>query len=261
MVPSLPKASQEASRLLNHCGPGNFAEAFRAIRTNVLFSSADEGCRSLVVTSTRPGEGKTLVAANLAIALAQSGQRVLLFDADLRKPRVHDVFDQRLEPGLSNLMVGQAKASEVMRKSAVSGLWLLPAGRIPPNPAELLGSKRFKDFQSTLRRHFDWIVIDSPPVMAVTDPSIVAHAADGVVFVVGAEMTARHAAQSALEQLESANARIIGAILNRVDVQRNSYYYSQYYQREYLDYYTPPAAAATAAVSQSVRSKVSILSL
>jgi succinoglycan biosynthesis transport protein ExoP len=245
MVPSLPKGSAEASRLLNDGAPSSFVEAFRAIRTNVLFSSADEGCRSVVVTSTRPGEGKTVVAANLAIALAQSGHRVLLFDADLRKPRVHEVFNQQLEPGVSNLMVGRAKASEAMRKTSVSGLWVLPAGRIPPNPAELLGSKRFKDFQSSLREHFDWIVIDSPPVMAVTDPSIVAHAADGVIFVVGAEMTARHAAQSAIDQLESANAHIIGAILNRVDVQRNAYYYSQYYRREYVDYYTPqPAAAA-----------------
>lgn len=242
MVPSLTKGVNETSRLINNSPPSNFAEAFRTIRTNVVFSSADEGCRSLVVTSTRPGEGKTLVAANLAIALAQSGQRVLLFDADLRKPRVHEVFNQKLEPGLSNLMVGQAKASDVMRKSGIPGLWLLPAGHIPPNPAELLGSRRFKDFQSTLREHFDWIVLDSPPVMAVTDPSIVAHAADGVVFVVGAEMTARHAAQSALEQLESTNARIVGAVLNRVDVQRNSYYYSQYYRREYLDYYTPQSA-------------------
>lgn len=245
MVPSLPKGSAEASRLLNDGAPSSFVEAFRAIRTNVLFSSADEGCRSIVITSTRPGEGKTLVAANLAIALAQSGHRVLLLDADLRKPRVHEVFNQPLEAGVSNLMVGRAKASEAMRKTSVSGLWVLPAGRIPPNPAELLGSKRFKDFQSSLRQHFDWIIIDSPPVMAVTDPSIVAHTADGVIFVVGAEMTARHAAQSAIDQLESANAHIVGAVLNRVDVQRNAYYYSQYYRREYVDYYTPrPAAAA-----------------
>jgi capsular exopolysaccharide synthesis family protein len=199
-----------------------------------------------VVTSTRPGEGKTLVAANLAIALAQSGRRVLLFDADLRKPQIHEVFDQKPEPGLSNLIVGQAKVSEVMRRGAISGLWLLPAGRVPPNPAELLGSRRFKDFQSSLREHFDWIVIDSPPVMAVTDPSIVAHEADGVVFVVGAEMTARRAAQTALEQLESANAQVVGAVLNRVDVQRNSYYYSHYYRREYLDYYTPQPVASGA---------------
>jgi capsular exopolysaccharide synthesis family protein len=246
MVPSLTEERKETSGLLTGGAPSNFAEAFRTIRTNVVFSSADEGCRSLVVTSTRPGEGKTLVGANLAIALAQSGQRVLLFDADLRKPRVHQMFNQKLEPGLSNLMVGQAKASEVMRKSGIPGLWLLPAGHVPPNPAELLASRRFKDFQSTLREHFDWIVLDSPPVMAVADPSIVAHAADGVLFVVGAEMTARHAAQSALEQLESSNARIVGAVLNRVDVLRNSYYYSQYYRREYLDYYTPQPAVARA---------------
>jgi capsular exopolysaccharide synthesis family protein len=245
MIPSLPKGKGEAMLLNESAAPSGFVEAFRAIRTNVLFSSADEGCRTVVVTSTRPGEGKTLVAANLAIALAQSGHRVLLFDGDLRKPRVHEVFDRPLEPGVSNLMVGRAKASEAMQKSDIPGLWLLPAGRIPPNPAELLGSKRFKDFQFSLRQHFDWIIIDSPPVMAVTDPSILAHAADGVIFVVGSEMTARSVALSAIDQLESSNAHIVGAILNRVDIQRNSYYYSQYYRREYVDYYTPrPAAAA-----------------
>ena len=138
--------------------------------------------------------------------------------------------------------MGQATVSEVMRRGAIAGLWLLPAGRVPPNPAELLGSQRFKDFQSSLREHFDWIVIDSPPVMAVTDPSIVAHAADGVVFVVGAEMTARRAAQTALEQLETASAQVVGAVLNRVDVQRNSYYYSHYYRPEYGRYYVSAPA-------------------
>jgi succinoglycan biosynthesis transport protein ExoP len=245
MVPSLPKGSDESSGLLSGGAPASFVEAFRAIRTNILFSSTDEGCRSVVITSTRPGEGKTLVAANVAISLAQSGNRVLLLDADLRKPRVHSVFNQVQDPGVSTLLVGRAKASEAIRKSTVDGLWILPAGRIPPNPAELLGSKRFKEFHHSLRQHFDWIVIDSPPVMAVTDPTVVANVANGVIFVVGAEMTARHAAQSAIDQLESANAQMLGAILNRVDVQRNAYYYSQYYQREYLDYYTPqPAAAA-----------------
>ena len=245
MVPALPKGTDESTGLLSSGAPASFVEAFRAIRTNILFSSTDEGCRSIVITSTRPGEGKTLVAANIAISLAQSGNRVLLLDADLRKPRVHSVVHEQQDPGVSTLLVGRAKASEAIRKSAIPGLWVLPAGRIPPNPAELLGSKRFKEFHQSLRQHFDWIVIDSPPVMAVTDPTVVANVANGVIFVVGAEMTARHAAQSAIDQLDSANAQMLGAILNRVDVQRNAYYYSNYYQREYLDYYTPqPVAAA-----------------
>src|SRR5690606_7430241 len=147
--------------------PANFSEAFRALRTNVLFSTAQEGSKSVVVTSTGPGEGKSMVAANMAIGLAQSGQRVLLIDGDLRKPKVHEALGIAQEPGLSNLLVGRSKASETVRKTSVGGLWALPAGRTPPNPAELVGSARFRDFIASLKDHFDWILIDSPPVMAV----------------------------------------------------------------------------------------------
>jgi succinoglycan biosynthesis transport protein ExoP len=218
--------------------PANFSEAFRAFRTNVMFSSAQEGARSLVITSTGPGEGKSTVTSNLAISLAQAGQRVLLIDGDMRKPKAHEIFGFPQEPGLSNLLVGSGKASESVRKTTVPGLWVLGAGRIPPNPAELLGSQRFRDFVTSLKEHFDWIVIDTPPVMAVTDATLVAHYASGVVFVVGAEMTSRHAAKRALDQLQHANARFVGGVLNRVDLERNAYYYSQYYRREYISYYS-----------------------
>jgi len=245
MVPALFDGITE-NPLINNAVPNNFSESFRAIRTNLLFSSADEGSRSVVVTSTAPGEGKTVVAGNLAMALAQAGQRVLLIDADMRKPRVHMVFEMTQEPGLSNVLVGNAKSSDAIRTTSVPGLWVMPAGLLPPNPAELLGSKRFKDFMASLGGHFDWVMIDTPPVMAVTDSSVVAHMATGVVFVVGSEMTSRHAAARAIEQLGHARGKFIGAVLNRVDLQHNSYYYSPYYRREYSDYYTPvkrPSAA------------------
>ena len=171
------------------------------------------------------------------MGFAQAGQRVLLIDADMRRPRVHEVFGQKQEPGLSNLMVGNAKASACVRKSGVPGLWVMAAGRIPPNPAELLGSKRFRDFLASLHDYFDWVIVDTPPVMAVTDASITANAASGVVFVVGAEMTSRQAARAAVAQLEQGRARFVGAVLNRVELERNSYYYSQYYRREYGTYY------------------------
>jgi len=237
LLPALGRKAEEAYPLLNNGVPPNFSEAFRGIRTNVLFSSAQEGSRSIVVTSTAPGEGKSMVASNLAISLAQAGQRVLLIDADMRKPKSQDIFGIAQEPGLSNVLVGNAKASESVRKSMVSGLWVLPAGRIPPNPAELLGSARFRDFVTSLKDHFDWVIVDSPPVMAVTDASLIAHLASGVVFVVGSEMTSRHAAKRALDQLEHANAKFVGAVLNRVDLKHNAYYYSQYYRREYTAYY------------------------
>jgi succinoglycan biosynthesis transport protein ExoP len=238
MLPAIPpRPAGESQPLLTSGVPPNFIEAFRVIRTNVLFSSADQGSRSLLVTSTSPGEGKSLVASNLAMSLGQIGDRVLLIDADMRKPRVHEIFDVPQEPGLSNLLVGNAKTSEALRKAGPSGLWLLPAGRIPPNAVELLGSQRFHEFLRSLAADFEWVVIDSPPVMAVADAAVVAHSATDVLFVVGAEMTARQAAQRAIERLQQARARMLGAVLNRVDLDRHAYFYSQYYRREYTAYY------------------------
>ncbi|MBI2833505.1 MAG: polysaccharide biosynthesis tyrosine autokinase [Acidobacteria bacterium] len=243
-IPVIGARGDVSAPLLNNGVPANFAEAFRSVRTNVLFSSAGEGTKSIVVTSTGPGEGKTLMASNLAVAIAQAGQRVLLIDADMRRPRIHDLFSIGQEPGLSNLMVGNAKASKAVQKSSVPGLWLLPSGLTPPNPAELLGSQQFKDFLNSLDAHFDWIVIDSPPVMAVTDASVVAHVSSGVLFVIGAEMTSRHAARAAIERLDGVHARFVGAVLNRVDLERNAYYYSHYYRRDYGEYYSRSAKHA-----------------
>lgn len=240
LVPALDESNR--SPMINNGVPASFAEAFRSVRTNILFSSTQEGGKSLVVTSTGPGEGKTVVSTNLAMALAQAGQRVLLVDADMRKPRVHTMFQYAQEPGLSNVLVGTSKASDAVKNSDVAGLWVLPAGAHPPNPAELLGSKRFADFIRSLAEHFDWVVIDTPPVMAVTDSSVAAHRASAVVFVVGSEMTSRHSATRAIEQLVNAKSRIAGAVLNRVDLKHNAYYYSQYYRREYGAYYTRTAS-------------------
>ena len=242
MVPSLPADKRASNPLLDNDVPPNFAEAFKSIRTNVLFSTAEEGMRSLVVTSAGPGEGKSLVASNLSLALAQAGQRVLLIDADMRRPRVHEIFGGQQEPGLSNVLSGNAKTSDAIRKSSTPGLWVLPSGHIPPNPAELLGSKRYTDFVASLGIHFDWVVLDTPPVMVVADSSIVANQASGVVFVVRADHTNRHAVRAAAEQLEAANAHLLGSVLNGVDLVRNPYYYSAYYRKDYARYYVSTAA-------------------
>ena len=238
MIPAFTAKQTTGPPLIGNSMPSEFGEAFRGIRTNVLFSSADSGPKSVVVTSTSPGEGKTVVSANLAMSLALAGQRVLLIDADMRRPKAHELLGTAIEPGLSNVMVGDAKASDAVKRTMTPNLWVLPAGKHPPNPAELLGSRRFKDFIATLGTHFDWLVIDSPPVMAVTDASVLAHIATGVVFVVGSEMTTKGAAKAALEQLDSAHAKYVGGILNRVDVYHSPYYYSRYYKREYSNYYT-----------------------
>jgi len=237
LIPALGKNWRQVEPLLSNGVPPDFAEAFKALRTNVLFSAAEKGCRVVVVTSSGPGEGKTIVASNLAIGVAYAGQRVLLVDGDLRRPRVHEVFNYDQEPGLSNALVGDAKTSDAVHRTDVAGLCVLTAGRVPPNAAELLGSRRFKELLASIRGQFDWVIIDSPPVMAVTDPNILANLSDSVVFVVGAEMTSYKIARRAVEQLERSRAVFAGGVLNRVQIQRHSYYYSQHYRREYADYY------------------------
>lgn len=243
MLPAVNAKEFEGYPLLDHHISAGFSEAFRAVRTNIIFSSAEEGSRTLVVTSTGPGEGKTTFSANLAISLAQTGQRVLLIDGDMRKPKLQEAFGVAQEPGLSNLLVGKTKASECVRKTRTPGLWVLPAGKIPPNPAELLGSQRFREFLIGLKEHFDWVLLDSPPVMAVIDAAVVAHRATGVVFVVGAEMTSRHNAMAAVKQLENAHAKFVGAVLNKVEIEKHHYYYSQYYKKSYGQYYAKSGTA------------------
>jgi len=237
MVPSTKASDGSANPLVSNGAAANFVEAFKTVRTNLLFSTAEEGLKSVVVTSAGPSEGKSIVAANLALALAQTGQRVLLVDADMRRPRVHEIFGRPQEPGLSNVLTANAKLIDTIRKSDTHGLWLLPSGHIPPNPAELLGSLRYVDFIAALDDHFDWAIIDTPPVMAVTDSTVAANEASGVVFVVGADKTNRHAARTAVEQLDATGAHLLGAVLNNVDIARHPHYYPAYYRKEYAKYY------------------------
>jgi capsular exopolysaccharide synthesis family protein len=238
LVPSVTLKDGEQMLLGATEVPPAFGESIKAIRTGVVFSSAEEGTRSVVVTSTAPHEGKTMVSSNLAASLAQTDQKTLIIDADMRRPRIHEVFGWLQDPGLSNILVGTATMADAIRKSAVPNLHVLPAGHIPPNPAELLGSQRFKELLRELGRQYDWIIIDAPPVMAVTDAALVGNVATGVVFVIGAEMTSRRHAAVAIEQLANAQAKFIGAILNRANVQRHGYYYSTYYRKDYVRAYT-----------------------
>jgi capsular exopolysaccharide synthesis family protein len=231
------KESGGASPLLDNGAPPEFAEAMRGIRTAVVFSSASDGARTVVVTSTAPSEGKTLVSTNLGSALGQAEQRTLVIDGDMRRPRVHDVFGCAQEPGLSNVLVGTAQLRTAIRQTSNPYLSVIPAGHIPPNPAELLGSVKYRRLLEELGQDYDWIVIDAPPVMAVTDAAVIANGASGVVFVIGAEMTPRRTAQTAIEQLTAARAKIIGAVLNRANVRRHSYYYAPYHRKDYTKAY------------------------
>ena len=238
LVPIVPaKEIKGTSPLLERGVPPAFSEAMRGIRTSVIFSSAADGSRTVMVTSTAPSEGKTVVSSNLADALAQAEQRTLIIDGDMRRPRVHEVFELSQEPGLSNVLVGAVDVKSAIRATSNAFLSVLPAGHIPPNPAELLGSARYRRLLEDLGKDYDWIIVDAPPVMAVTDAAVVSNGVGGVVFVVGAEMTPRRTAQTALEQLSRARAKVIGAVLNRVNVHRHSYYYAQYYRKDYTRAY------------------------
>jgi succinoglycan biosynthesis transport protein ExoP len=237
LVPKIKNDGKHAHMpLLNNGVPPVFAESFRAVRTNVLFAAADSR-RTLLVTSSRPGEGKSLVASNLAVGLALAGQRVLIIDADMRRPQVHTILNTEQTPGLSDLLGGTAIADNVIRRTTIEGLSVLPSGVPLPNPAELLSSDRLAQLIAALRERFDWVVIDSPPVLAVTDASLLAHACSGVVFVVAAEKTDRPTALKAIEQLDGANAQFLGAVLNQVDLTRNAFFYAPYYRRDYTAYY------------------------
>jgi capsular exopolysaccharide synthesis family protein len=211
-----------------------FGEAIRALRTSVAFShSATAGRALLMVTSAQPLEGKTTTASNLAVALAYSGAKVLLVDADMRRPSVHEAFGLSNERGLSDMLTRSLPLAQAVIRVQSPSIWILPAGEPPPLPSELLASPRMEDLARELRQGpFDWVVVDTPPVLAVTDASVLATYATGVVFVIGAGMTRRRVAERAIETLAIGGPRILGAVLNRVAYSSDAYYsYEQYHSR------------------------------
>jgi succinoglycan biosynthesis transport protein ExoP len=235
LVPSVPGARVP---LLSEPVPHDFGEAFRSLRTSLVFTASGDGPRVIAVTSSQPLEGKTTTACNLGMVLALGGSRVLLVDADMRRPGLHTVVGAQNEIGLSHLLVGQARVRDAVQKTSEQNLFVISAGRIPPNPSELLTSERMNALLANLRSGpFDWVIIDTPPVLAVTDAVIVARGVAGVVFVIGSEMTRRVHAERAIETLSAGKPKSIGAVLNRVDFDRNKYYYSRYYGYHYHNYY------------------------
>jgi capsular exopolysaccharide synthesis family protein len=234
----VPAAKGKRVPLLSEPVPHDFGEAFRSLRTSLVFTSGSDGPRVIAVTSSQPLEGKTTTACNLGLVLALGGARVLLVDADLRRPGLHTVVGVNNEVGLSHLLVGQARMRDAVQKTSEPNLFVIAAGRLPPNPSELLSSERMKALVTNLQSGpFDWVIVDTPPVLAVTDAVIVARAVSGVVFVVGSEMTRRAHAERAIETLSAGKPRSIGIVLNRVDLERNRYYYSRYYGYHYQSYY------------------------
>lgn len=201
------------------------AEQFRTIRTNIQFTSVDEEVKTIIVTSAGPAEGKSTTTANLAVVFAQQGKRVLLIDADLRKPTVHYTFRKENHVGLSNVLTRQATLDEAVQTTSQDNLYVLPSGPIPPNPSELLGSKGMQSMLQLAKNEYDVIILDSPPVLVVTDAQVLSNITDGVVLVVSAGKTEVESAKKAKELLDSAKAKILGVVLNNKKVQDSQYYY------------------------------------
>lgn len=217
-----------------HSPRSEASEACRGIRTSILFSSAESTPQVILVSSSGPQEGKTITTTNLAITMAQSGSKVIILDCDMRKPRIHEIFQLSGEKGLSNILTGDCNVTEAVAHTRIPSLDTIICGPIPPNPSELLGSRRMARLLDILRKHYARIIIDSSPIAAVTDAVILVRFADGIVLVVRAGETPREIVKNGLGQLQAVNGHILGAVLNGVDKGMDSpYYYHQYYYYYY----------------------------
>ena len=203
------------------------SEAYRTLRTNLDFSSLDKPIKTMLLTSAGPEEGKSTVLANLAVATAQAGRKVILVDGDLRRPTLHHIFNLKNDVGLTTMVVDDAAMeSPPLQDSGVEGLQLVSSGPLPPNPSELLGSRRMEEIIAALLERADVVLFDAPPVVAVTDAAVLATKVDGVLLVINAGGTKRDYARAAKARLEKVNANLLGAVLNNVrfDVSLHRYY-------------------------------------
>lgn len=236
---SVPEQSESPGRdLIAHTHPMSSAsENLRAIRTNLMFMAADHPIRTLAVTSGSPREGKTTVAINLAISVAQSGKRVLLVDTDMRRPRLHHAFGVDSRSGLTNILVGEASVSDVVRTTVVPGLGLLPCGPIPPNPSELLHRERFQQFIAEAEKAYDFVIFDSPPLGPVTDAAVLGPQVDGVLIVVKSQKTTMESLSNVLRQLSDVGATVVGGVINGFDPKHSRYETGSYYYYRREGYY------------------------
>ena len=200
------------------------AESYRILRTNIMYSSFDKEIKRILVTSSEPGEGKSTTSGNLALAFAQDEKKVILIDCDLRKPSIHKKFRISNNRGLSDVIIDRDKLNKCIQKRT-DYLDILTAGKIPPNPSEMLGSEAMSSLLDELSNIYDVIVLDSPPVLAVTDAQILSTKSDGVVLVVRAEKTKKDTVIAAKGVLDKVNANILGTVLNGGDKNKDNYYY------------------------------------
>ncbi len=211
------------------------AESYRRLRTNLRFSSVNEPLRAMLVTSAAPSEGKTTTASNLAIAMAQAGNRVIIMDADLRKPQVHKVFKLSKGPGLTDALLNDTPPSFFLRETSIPNLQVMTCGSIPPNPAELLGSQPMQELIQTLKAESDLLIIDAPPLLAVTDAQILSSQVQGVLLVVNSRQTSRSMVANGAANLQQVGARLLGVVLNEMTRSARGYYYYDSYAAYYAD--------------------------
>ncbi len=204
------------------------SEAYRTLRTNLQFSKCQGKLKTIMFTSAGPGEGKSTTVANTAVALAQSGKKVILMDCDLRKPVQHKIFGKK-NRGLTNILVEEVKIEDFLQKTEIENLRILTGGPIPPNPSELLGSSKMQEILDYLKSQADYLIIDVPPVVAVTDACVLAAKVDGIALVVNFGAIRPEMAQKAKNLLLKANGHVLGVIINRVEIEEEDSYYYYYY--------------------------------
>jgi len=218
-----------------HDSRSSASESYRGIRTGILFSTPGKTPRTILVTSSGSGEGKSITAANIAAVMAQSGTKVLLVDADMRKPRQHRIFGKKNEKGLTNILVGEEDWKSSVNSTSIKGLDYITVGPIPPNPAELVGSERMREMMETFLEQYDRVILDSPPIMAVTDPLVLSKMVDGVVLVLSAGVATKDQVKRARQQLQTVQANILGVVLNNIDTAKDGYYYNYQYYHYYAE--------------------------
>lgn len=223
----------EIELIAQHDKKSPVSEAYRAIRTNLQFAGAGKPLKLISCTSATPSEGKSTTISNLAIVMAQDGKHVLLMDCDMRKPVQHKSFELP-NKGLSNCIAIGTELHDVIQKDVIQNLDILTSGPVPPNPSELLGSEKMEEILETVREEYDYVLLDMPPVLPVTDAAVMASSVDGVILIISAGEVSPEEAKRAKTQLEQGGANILGVILNKVPSQ-NGYGYNHYYYYYYYD--------------------------
>ena len=259
VLATISRHEQTANEPITQAHPRSpVSKSFRSLRTNVKYAGVDKPIRRLIISSPTPEDGKTTIATNLATALAQGGSKVVLIDADLRRPRIHKVFGLENKVGLSSLFVQpEIYADGYFQSVKTENLHILPSGGTPPNPSELLGSRKMNEILKQMEEKYDIILLDTPPVLTVTDAVALSSSVDGILIVAKIGKTKQAALLQAIEQLRQVNANIIGLVINDVDTRsaRYYYYYRNYYYDHYSSYYSDSADTSGAKKKRSSSSK------